>query len=273
MPAAFDSEAIRAFEHARWEAAATVYGATFAKATAPFIAPLLDAAGVKRDTQVLDIACGPGFVASAAVDRGAVASGVDFSPAMLAVARAREGRIRFEVGDAEVLPFADGVFDAVVANFGIHHVPQPARALREAFRVLRPGGRVAFSFWADPADNIAWKLVFDAVARHGDRAAARTPAPGGGFGTAEQCAEALRTAGFTDCATRTVRAVWRLPDAAALVESLRAGTARMAAMLEAQARPVLAAVVADIAGNAEAYREGLEIAVPVAAVVASGVRA
>ena len=132
------------------------------------------------------------------------------------------------------------------------------------------GGRVAFSFWAEPAENVAWKLVFDAVARHGDRAAAQAPAPGGGFGTAAQCADALREAGFADCATRLVRATWRHRDAQAMVAALRAGTARMAAMLEAQRPDAMAAIVADIAANAECYRDADGIAVPIAAVIASG---
>ena len=59
------------------------------------------------------------------------ATGLDFSSAMLAVAsRGRGGAIRFDEGDAEALPDGDDAFDAVVSNFGIHHVPRPALALR-----------------------------------------------------------------------------------------------------------------------------------------------
>jgi len=55
----FDPEAIRAFEHDRWQRAAAVYGSTFASATQPFIEPLLGAAGVTQGTDVVDIACAP----------------------------------------------------------------------------------------------------------------------------------------------------------------------------------------------------------------------
>jgi SAM-dependent methyltransferase len=209
-------------------------------------------------------------VASRAAARGAIVQGLDFSSAMLAVARAREPSMQFDDGDAESLPYEDGSFDVVVSNFGIHHVAHPSRALQEARRVLRAGGDVAFSFWAAPTENIAWKLVFDAVERHGDRNAAQTPMPGGGFNTADQCIDALREAGFVDCATRLVRATWSHTDAAALVTALRAGTARMAAMLEAQHPEVLRAIIADIAANAERYRDVRGLAVPVAAVIATG---
>ncbi len=270
--ASFDPAAVRAFEHARWERAATKYGSTFANATRPFIDALLDAAGVARGVRLLDIACGPGFVTSQAQVRGATAIGLDFSPAMLAVARARDGAIRFEQGDAEALPYADAAFDAVVSNFGIHHVPQPALALREAHRVLCSGGHVAFSFWADPSENVAWRLLFDAIKRHGDPAASPAPPPGGGFSTAAQCADALGHAGFADCTTELVRTTWRHPDAHSLVAALQAGTARMAAMIEAQSPGAMPEIAADIEAQAAVYRDADGIALPIAAVIARGVK-
>jgi SAM-dependent methyltransferase len=268
----FDPEAVRAFEHGRWQRAAAVYGSTFAAATQPYIQPLLDAAGVVQGMRLLDIACGPGLVASRAAALGAAATGMDFSPAMLAAARQRDSAIRFDEADAESLPYGPATFDAVVSNFGIHHVPRPALALAEARRVLRSGGRVAFSFWAEPSENIAWKLLFDAISRHGDPAAARLPPPGGGFGTAAQCTAALRQAGFADCTTQLVRATWRHADARALVAALQAGTARMAAMIEAQPQAAMPAIIADIEQRAAEYRAAAGIAVPTAAVIASGTR-
>jgi ubiquinone/menaquinone biosynthesis C-methylase UbiE len=147
----FDPEAVRAFEHAGWQRAAEHYTATFAQATAGFVGGLLDAGRVGAGTRVLDLACGPGLVAAAAAARGALPSGLDFSSAMIAVARAEYPGISFREGDAEVLPFADGSFDAVVSNFGIHHFPEPMKAVREAYRVLAPGGRLGFTTWAAPA--------------------------------------------------------------------------------------------------------------------------
>ena len=142
---------------------------------------------------------------------------------MLAVARTAHPGIAFLQGDAEALPCADAAYDAVVANFGVHHVPRPLLALAEAFRVLRSGGRIAVSFWADPAQNIAWKLLLDAVRRHGDAAASGAPAPGGGFGSVRQIMDALRDAGFASLQAQLERRVWRHRDAASLVAALRAG--------------------------------------------------
>jgi len=112
----FQPEAVRAFEHAGWQRAAARYNDTFAHATAPFVAPLLDAAGVSADKRVLDVACGPGHVAAAAAARGAVAQGLDFSAAMADLARTIHPDITVTEGDAEDMPHAEGAFDAVNAK-------------------------------------------------------------------------------------------------------------------------------------------------------------
>jgi hypothetical protein len=131
---------------------------------------------------------------------------------------------------------------------------------------------VAFSFWAEPSENIAWRLLFDAVARHGNPTASDAPRPGGGLNTAVQCEDALRHAGFVDCTTVPVRATWHHTNAAALVAALRAGTARMAAMIEAQDASAMPAIIADIEAAASCYRSGDGIALPIAAVIAAGVK-
>lgn len=268
----FEPETVRAFEHAGWQRAAARYEATFAHATAPFIAPLLDAAGVAVGTRVLDIACGPGYVAAAAAARGAVASGLDFSAAMVGIARAAHPAITITEGDAEAMPFGDSTFDAVVSSFGLHHVPRPERALRETRRVLAAGGRVAVTVWAAPSDNIAWSLLFDAIDRHGDRAAAKTPPSGGAFNRPEHCLAALDAAGFTESSADIVRAEWRVPNAEGLIAAFCAGTVRTAALIAAQGQNALPAIVADIDRKARRYRRGDMLAIPIAAILARGRR-
>ena len=266
----FKPEAVRAFEHAGWQRAAARYTGTFAHATAPFIAPLLAAAGVSADTRVLDVACGPGHVAAAAAARGAAAQGLDFSTAMVGLARDTYPGIAVTEGDAEDLPYADGAFDAVVSNFGIHHVPRPDAALSECNRVLAPGGRVAFTVWAAPAENVAWSLVFDAVARHGDRSAGNAPPPGGSFNQPDDCLRALEAAGLADRSAALVHAEWPLPNASALVAALSAGTVRMAALIAAQERSAFPAIIGDIERHAERFRRGDRLAIPIAAILAHG---
>jgi SAM-dependent methyltransferase len=269
---ACDPRAVRGFEHAGWQHAAAHYTATFAQATRGFVDALLDAARVGAGTRVLDLACGPGPVASGAAERGALPVGLDFSSAMIALARADHPGIRFEVGDAEVLPFADEVFDAVVANFGIHHVAEPNRALAEARRVLRPRGRVAFTSWAAPAENIAWRLLFDAISAHGDLKAADTPPPGGSLRSPEDLLSALDAAGFTETEARRVHGAWRFAAARDLLEGFRRGTVRTAALIDAQPVAALPAIEGAVACGVAAYRDANGFAVPIVAILASGVR-
>ncbi len=99
-------------------------------------------------------------------DRGGSSIGIDFSDAMLSVARQTYPDIEFQEADAESLLFNDGEFDAVVSNFVVHHLGRPEAALSEARRVLRDGGKIAFTVWADPAKLAAFGLFFAAVEEH-----------------------------------------------------------------------------------------------------------
>lgn len=272
----FDPEAVREFERAGWNRAAAGYETSFAGATRQFIDPLLEAAAIQTGAAVLDLCCGPGFVAAAARARGAVVTGYDFSAAMLAQARARFPGITFDFGDAEALPYPDAAFDAVVCNFGIHHVPRPALALAGVHRILRGGQKFAFSVWAGHDENIAWRLVFDAIRRHGDPHASAAPPPGGGFATPADCLTALDAAGFAATEARLFRGAWQHPNAASLLGALHAGTARMAAMIDAQTPEAMPAILAALETEAAPFRtpgpDGGGLSVPIACYIASGIR-
>jgi len=268
----FDPDDVRAFEHAGWQKAAAHYQSTFAAATHEFADALLDAAGVGPRTKMLDLCCGTGLVAGAAAARGAIVSGLDFSPAMLEVARATHPALHFAEGDAEAMPFPDSAFDAVVSNFGVHHVPRPERALAAARRVLRPGGRIALATWAAPADNIAWHLLLEAIRLHGDPNAAQAPVSGGGLGSEEAVRRVLNEAGFATQAAELLRREWRLAHPGDLIAALRRGTVRTAALIDAQRPAALAVIEAEIAQRAAAYRRDGWYRLPIAAILGRGTK-
>src|SRR5262249_27014216 len=149
---------------------------------------------------LLDVGTGPGFVASAAVARGATVTGVDVADAMVALATRRVPDATFRQGSAEALPFGDGEFDAVVGNFVRLHLGQPERAFQATRRVLRPGGRCAFTVWQEPADNRAIGVFHDAVAAAGVGASDTIPAgpPMFGLGDFDAFGALLAGAGFAD---------------------------------------------------------------------------
>jgi ubiquinone/menaquinone biosynthesis C-methylase UbiE len=105
------------------------------------------AAGISPGELVADVGTGTGFLAEAALDAGARVVGVDVSDGMLAQVSGRFAGRAFEArqGDTDALPLQSGEVDAVVANMVLHHAPDPAGAIREMARVLKPGGRLVIT--------------------------------------------------------------------------------------------------------------------------------
>ena len=114
-------------------------------------ASLVEFAGIGEGESVLDVACGTGVVAITAARQGARMRGLDLSPVLLEDARRNAAVINAEIefleGDAEELPYADASFDVVLSQFGHMFAPRPEIAVAEMLRVLKPGGRIAFSTW------------------------------------------------------------------------------------------------------------------------------
>lgn len=250
---------IRDFEYTGWQTAAESYDA-FADATALFVDPLLQAAGVKPGTRLLDVACGTGVASARATAAGAQVTGIDFSPQMIGEARKRHPAIDFQIADAEQLPFPDKRFDAVIANFGIHHVERPELAIAEARRVLAPGGTFAFTFWVAPQDNTAWRLIFEAIAAHG-RSDVPMPAGNDAHATPENFSSLVAAAGFGVQSIELIEKGWRLPGDADLVSVFETGTVRMATLLRGQG-DALAAIRRHVAENLRPYLRGETIALP-----------
>jgi SAM-dependent methyltransferase len=247
------------FEQAGWERAAQHYADAFGALTAQTAGPLLDAASVVAGTRLLDVACGPGFIAAAAAARGATVTGLDFSAAMIAEARRRQSAsIAFQNGDAEALPFEDESFDAVVMNFGMLHLARPEAAIVEALRVLRSGGRYAFTIWAAPDQAVGFGMVLRAIRELGNP---DVPLPEGPpffrFSDADECRRTLGTAGFASVDVRVLPLIWRPPSADAVFDALSRGGVRTSAVLRAQTPEALAKIRTAVRAEVETYaREG-----------------
>ena len=268
-----DPEAFREFEHAGWEAVAHPYHRHFARLTAQTAGPLLEAVGVGDGMRVLDVASGPGYAAAAASLRGADAVGVDFAAAQVALARAQFPTLEFHQGDAEALPFPDASFDAVVSNFGMLHFARPERMLAEAHRVLRTGGRVAFTVWAKREDAKGFAIVLDAVETLGDPDVALPPGPPFfRFSDGEECRRVLAGAGFVAPVITQVAQVWRLPAPEALFDAVHEGGVRVRAILRAQTADALEAIRGAICDGAKAFGRDGVTEIPMPAVLASAAK-
>jgi SAM-dependent methyltransferase len=170
----------------------------------------LNEAGVGDGSSVLDIGCGSGLALSLAASRGARTSGIDISAALLEVARRRVPGADLREGGLDVLPFADASFDAVLAINALQFAADPAGALREVHRVLRPGGRLAIGGFAAPetCQSTALHLAMESLVppdRQEDHAPYALAAPGA-------LEAAVAEAGFTVALDREQPGDWRYGD-------------------------------------------------------------
>ena len=269
---AYDPNAFRRFEHAGWERLHAGYHRHWEHLTTQAIPGMLGATGVGPGMRVLDVACGPGYVAGAAAERGAETVGIDFSESMLKLAQSNFPALAFRHGDAEDLPFAEGAFDCVLINFGVLHFPDADKALAEAYRVLKPGGRLGFTAWAGP-ENSAIGIAMNAIAREGTLEVDLTEGtPVFRFADHVECERALAAIGFVRVACDDMLLTWTLPAPDKLMECFQQATARTSGLLGAQDPAVLPAIAAAMAEGCRPYVEGGVANLPMPAVLTSATR-
>lgn len=266
------SSAFAQFEHKSWQSVAEKYDAAWSSLTRSFIPALLVAVNIRNGVRVLDVACGPGYVAAAAEAAGGVPIGVDFSSEMVRLALERNPHIEFREGDAHALDFPDGSFDVVMMNFGLLHMSDPQKVIGESARVLCKGGRFGFSVWADARVSAGAKIVQDAINEYAKQDV-EVPQGPDYFAYSQQktCHAALARAGFHPASVHFETAVseWFVPTTTFLFESeLNAGV-RTAALLAAQSSETLEKISYQIATSVEKYAKADGYAIPFAAHIIS----
>ena len=263
-------DAFTKFEHEGWERVANKYDSTWASSTRQFIPPLLEAADVSAKMSILDVGCGPGYVSAAAAERGAVPIGLDFSSEMIAIAKKMWPGIEFREGDAQNLPFQDANFDRVVANFALLHLTNPERAMAEAARVLKPGGRFAFTTWAKISENPFVKLVDDAIQAHANLDVDLPPGPPFYlYKNEDEFRKALERAGFDGASmifkVHTIE--WNVPSARFVFEAEFNAGVRTAGLLAQQTPQALQKIQTAIEKSMQRYAKGDGFAIPKAAYI------
>src|SRR3954451_18702885 len=145
--------------------AADAYDRFMGRYSVPLAPQLADLAEVTPGDRVLDVGCGPGALTAELAARlgpDAVVA-VDPSEPFVAAARERNPGVDVRRASAEELPFADGAFDAALAQLVVHFMKDPVAGLREMARVTKPGGVVAACVWDHASERTPLALFWTAA--------------------------------------------------------------------------------------------------------------
>jgi ubiquinone/menaquinone biosynthesis C-methylase UbiE len=269
-----DAKRFREFERDAHDRMADSYHAFFVPITEHAAEHLLDAAGIRRAMRVLDVASGSGVVASHAAARGAVATGVDISSRMVALAAALNPLCTFRVADVEHLPFRDGSFDAVVCAFGIGHFPRPEAAVAECTRVLASAGVLALAWWDAPARNRLHGVLLEAVQEADAKAPAEVPVgpPMFRYSNDEAFAALLASAGLAEVRVTQHAFIHRIANADFLWDGAMGSLARTSALVRGQAPEVQRRIRATFDRLVAAHSTPQGVSLPMSFKIASGAK-
>jgi SAM-dependent methyltransferase len=267
-----DAERFRSYERQRHDDLASTYHDFFTPVTTLAIKPLLQAVQIRAGSQLLDVATGPGSLASEATKLTARVIGVDLSPGMIDLAKKTYPGIDFRVAEVEHLPFEDQSFDAVVCNFALGHFPNPEASVAECVRTLMRGGRIALSWWDDPSKQRIQGLFREAIAEIGV-----TPPPDVPkgysilrFADTDEFRRLLQGAGLKDVAIEDHQTTYLIPDVETLWRGGLGSFAVTASAIAHQNAATQTAIRSALERRATVYKTAAGLRLPVAFKIGAG---
>ncbi len=196
---------------------------------APYAHDLASRLPRRAGLRVLEIAAGTGIVTRAllgALPADGRLTATDLNAPMLEEAEARlprDPRLSFRTADAQALPFDDGTFDAVVIQFGVMFFPDKAAALREAHRVLAPGGVLLFNVWGTLDENPFGRIAHETIGSFFANDPPQFYCTPFGWNDLQAVRATVESAGFATVERHTVDVASRAATAAGFARGLVAG--------------------------------------------------
>ena len=249
---------------------------------APVTAALIAEARIGGGQSVLDIATGPGEPAlsiAPLVGTGGKVCGIDPIPEMVAGARREAERleirnVQFEVAFADQLPFADGMFDAVVCRFGAMFFPSPVDGVREILRVMKPGGRLVFAVWHFAAKNPFHSALARVIDRYIDPVVVEPDAPDTfRFAARGKLAEVLKQAGVTAVSERLLQFAIDAPLPVEEFWTLRLEMSKIRERIGVLSEDRLAELKREVLESIGEYATDRGVSLPAEVLIVSGVKA
>jgi ubiquinone/menaquinone biosynthesis C-methylase UbiE len=192
---------------------------------------------------------------------------------MIKEANKRFSGQKFLLGDAEALPFDSASFDVALCSFGLMHMAYPDRAISEACRILKAGGRYVFTVWTAPERARFFALVNDAVNRYGDIGVRMPPAPPMfRFAERAECARTLAEFGFSKVQFQELPLTWRPASTTEFLDYIYKSSVRMPLLLAPQKPWMLRKIHAAIMEGASAFLIDGKFEVPWPALMVCGTK-
>ncbi len=273
---ALENLSFKEFELNGWEVSVDGYNNGFTSLTNQSILPILNSLDVHEGESFLDIATGPGFLAGVAHKRGAAVTAIDFSSSMLDKARTLQVRdINFQLADAEALPFKDESFDKAAMSFGILHLENPEKAIKEAGRVVKQGGKFAFTVWTRPERSPGFAVMMSAIKEFGN---VNVPQPEGPpffhYSEPNVSIESLGNAGFRNCTAQELEMNWSLDNDSQFFDAFYLGTARTGGLLRAQTAQQIERIKKEVARvTNERFSSNGKLIIPMNCMLYLGIKA
>lgn len=183
---------------------------------------LIEGAGIREGSHVLDVACGTGVLARGALARtganGQVV-GADPAPGMLAAAKEIEPSIDWVLCGAEALDVDDETFDCVISQFGMMFFQDRQKSADEMFRAIKPGGSLAIAVWRSVEHNPAYADIISVLEEQVGTAAADALRLPYSLGDAGKVTAVLECSGFTDITVEAKTESATFPSSRHMVEA------------------------------------------------------